>query len=187
GKWKLATGKKTRDMAGIYAVRLNAAALTLRNGGAQPLTVTFAARGEAPRVKPVASIAAVRRIYRINGVALSPQARPAPGETYIVEVKGRLPALKDGVKILLHDGAGAALRPVSCALPKKLDTLSFLPWLDARTLSFLDACAFTPYGIDAALSPDGGTFRIAYFAHIDADSAAALPPPDMRVVAEDGQ
>jgi len=186
GKIRVAFGNQSRDLTGVYAVRLSDAAIAnLRNGDAQPLSMTTAVAGEVPHIDLPQGTEIARHIYRLNGVELSPQARPAHGEAYLVELSGKAPADNGDGEILLQDSASGALRPVGCALSAKLDPPAFAPWFTPHDLSAVASCEESAYGITIVLAPrdiDNANFKAVYIAHIDAASVAALPPPQIRLI-----
>jgi hypothetical protein len=127
-----------------------------------------------------------RHIYRLNGVELSPQTSPATNEIYLVELKGTLPVVREGDKILLQVSSNSALRPLGCPLSDKLNTLSFMPWLTLDDITPTSGCQILPYSLNTVVSPDGSSeddhFRLLYFTYIDAPSIAVLQPPQLRMI-----
>ncbi|MDE1900778.1 MAG: hypothetical protein KGI37_03920 [Alphaproteobacteria bacterium] len=182
GQWRLLTGRTGHNVTGVYAVRASDPVVpTLRNGDTSPVAVTFAAVAQNTLPSTPSPDGSVERhIYRLNGVELSPQTKPFFGETYLVELRG---TMSSGGRFLLQDDADGAIAPIGCALPPKVDMLSFLPWLTTRDLSSFTDCEKTTRGIGIVLDGKGsGKFRAVYFANVAAVAVDALPPPQLRKI-----
>ena len=187
GKWKVANGKETREISGVLTLRAGDPLFAAyRNSDTRPLSVTWVSEDEAPSPSSAlprgASLA--RHVYRLNGVELSPSAKPVRGEIYMVELKGTSSAASEDAPLLLQEG-GNGVRPMGCPLSAKLDTLSFIPWFTTRSLTPLRACEFSPHALNVVLTPpenDNVSFSVVTFAHIDAPSVAEIPLPTLRVL-----
>ncbi|MDR3424029.1 MAG: hypothetical protein P4M13_02980 [Alphaproteobacteria bacterium] len=184
GKGKRTNGKEIRDVSGVQVLRASDA-LASRNADAQPLFVSRITPVKEKALMPLPQGASItRHIYRLNGVELAAPAKAARGEIYMIELKGTLPPVAKGERILVQDG-GSGMRPLDCPLPPKLDTLSFIPWFTPRGLSPITACELSPREMSAVLAPsenDSPAFTLVTFARIDAASITDLPPPEARVL-----
>jgi hypothetical protein len=181
GKGRVLTGDETRAVSGVLVIRMPETAASASNGDAQPLSVTYVAEGKAA---PVSGPAVTRHIYRMNGVELSPPAKPMRGEIYMVELKGAIPDLPDNAQLLLQDGDANALRPVGCPLSMKMDAPAFIPWFTTGGLTPLSSCEFSVHELSVVLAPasdDVSAFSVVYFAHIDAASVTDIPPARLRL------
>jgi uncharacterized protein YfaS (alpha-2-macroglobulin family) len=204
GDWQVTQNNQRRSLSGVMAARLpDAAEASLHNSGAQPLMVTFAAEATRPPSQQPRGGNVSRHVYRLNGVELSPQGRPARAETYIVELKGVLPAMTADELTVVHEGAAAAIRPIGCPLSPRIDTPPFIPWFSPKDLTPTQDCEMTSHGFSARLAPGesasdekvapaehpgerkDGAFNIVYFAHIDSNSIREMTPPRLRVVKEE--
>lgn len=172
---------KERGFHDAWAIRADDPAFAkLSNADPQPLYVTFAKE----TVRPAKRAAVTRRLYRLNGVELSPQTKPSRGETYMVELTGDVPPLDNDAQLLIHDQSDTDLRPLGCALSPKLHTLSFIPWFSTNDLTPVTTCETTAFALDAALqpAPDSKTFRMVYFARLEGKAAADFLPAAARIV-----
>ncbi|MDD4615561.1 MAG: hypothetical protein PHW76_00340 [Alphaproteobacteria bacterium] len=179
GKIRTAAGQDTRVATGVVAM-VPAKDKGFRNNSAEPLYATFI---DAHPNSFSQGTTITRHIYRLNGVELSPTAKPLRGEPYLVEIKGEAPALPKGASALVQSRSNS-LHPIGCPLSTQLGNLSFIPWLSARDLTPFTDCEFSPYGMNVVMQPTAGgksSFSIAFFAHIDAPSSE-IPAPTLRVL-----
>jgi hypothetical protein len=181
GKAHIILDGKERGFHDAWAIRAaDPAFAKLANADPQPLYATFVKE----TARPAKRATVTRRLYRLNGVELSPQTKPAHGETYMVELTGDVPPLDNGAQLLIHDQSGTDLRPLGCALSPKLHTLSFIPWFSTNDLTPVATCETTAFALDAALQPaaDSKTFRMVYFARLEGKAAADFLPATARIV-----
>ena len=180
GAWKLVKEQDTRSFSGVTVLHPGDW-VAYHNGDDKALFVTPATESESV---PFVDSGITRHIYRMNGVELLPQAKPARGEIYMIQLKGAMPETTGAEQRLVQDGT-LALRPVGCPLSAKLDTLAFMPWFTTRGLTSVEACEFSSHEMNVILAPsEADTFTLVYFARIDADSVADIQPPRLRLVRE---
>jgi|GEM_PF-4518724 hypothetical protein len=180
GKGRIAGKNETRAISGVLALR-GGDAPAYRSDDTQLLYETFVSEADSLPLPHKASLS--RRIYRLNGIDLSPSAKPSRGEIYLVEIKGEIPTAAKGAPVLVQQN-GNELRPVGCPLSPQLDTLSFIPWLTTHGLTPFSACEFSFHEIDVVLAPSGdkSAFSIIFPARIDTQAISDVPMPKLRVL-----
>ncbi len=185
GKSRLLNGKELREFLNVLVLKGNESVLqAYRNDDPEPLFMTIISQTQPSSSKASHDDVMVRRLYRMNGVEVSSPAKPVTGELYLIGLEGKLPRGAKGKSFVVEDG-GNWIRPKSCVLSRQMNTLSFIPWFTVGNLSKTSHCIYSDHEINFIVAPttnDEGTFSTAYFAYIDSQSVAELPPPKMRLL-----
>jgi hypothetical protein len=183
GKGRIANKEGSRPVFGVLALPFSNAASYL-NDDAQPLYITSVLEADTEPTSLLRGASLERRVFRLDGVELSPESQLAQGEIHLVAIKSKMPSSIQNARILIQEG-GNGLRPIGCPLSKELDMQSIVPWLTSREMTPIISCEFSPLGINVVLpSPENEplSFSAVYFARVDARTIADIPLPRLQIL-----
>lgn len=174
GPWHLVTGRDEKTVHGVYVTPLNDKGAFRNPSSSHPLYVATAAI-----VKDTDTADRLRHhIYNLDGVEVSSALHR--GETYVVSIEANWREDQDAVTI--YDNPEPVLVPTSCTLSAPKNE-NFLGWLEAKSLSVVNACQKSASGMDVLLlrSDNGGDgWRLAYLAKATGGTVQELRPAALQ-------
>ncbi len=190
GTWQATINKSEFNVKSILiaAPTEKTAALSITNPNDRPIYVTATNAQKTPSSDDNNFS---RHIYRPYGIELMANDALESGGTYIVVTEGPWPSHSgDEDSVLVHEGIGPALNPVSCTIDNHFEAGDELGWIKNLSLTAAALCEKSGTALDIVLQPrqkDSKNWAVAYLAKAERSGTFSVSPIEVSITGDDIQ